>query len=39
MFGPHEAVIPEVTGSAHLTGKNEFWIDPADPLGNGFILR
>ena len=38
-FGPHEAVIPEVTGSAHLTGKNEFWIDPADPLGHGFILR
>jgi len=38
-FGPHEAVIPEVTGSAHLTGKNEFWIDPSDPLGHGFILR
>jgi len=38
-FGPYEAVIPEVTGSAHLTGKNEFWIDPADPLGHGFILR
>jgi proline racemase len=39
MFGPHEAVIPEVTGSAFLTGKSEFWIDPADPLGHGFILR
>ncbi len=38
-FGPHEAVIPEVSGSAHLTGKNEFWIDPGDPLGHGFILR
>jgi proline racemase len=38
-FGPHEAVVPEVAGSAFLTGKNEFWIDPADPLGHGFILR
>jgi len=38
-FGPYEAVVPEVTGSAHLTGTSEFWIDPADPLGHGFILR
>lgn len=38
-FGPHDAVVPEVTGSAYLTGINEFWIDPADPLRHGFILR
>jgi trans-L-3-hydroxyproline dehydratase len=38
-YGPYEAVVPEVTGSAHLTGTSEFWIDPADPLGHGFILR
>jgi trans-L-3-hydroxyproline dehydratase len=38
-FGPYEAVVPEVTGSARLTGRNEFWIDPADPLGHGFMLR
>jgi proline racemase len=38
-YGPYEAVIPEVTGSAYLTGTSEFWIDPADPLGHGFILR
>jgi trans-L-3-hydroxyproline dehydratase len=38
-FGPHSAVIPEVSGTAHFTGKNEFWFDPADPLKNGFILR
>jgi proline racemase len=38
-FGPYEAVVPEVTGSAHLTGSCEFWIDPADPLRHGFILR
>jgi len=38
-FGPYEAVVPEVTGSAHLTGTCEFWIDPSDPLRHGFILR
>lgn len=34
-----EAVIPEVHGMAHITGKNEFVIDPKDPLKKGFILR
>jgi trans-L-3-hydroxyproline dehydratase len=38
-FGPYRAVLPEVTGTAHLTGRNEFWIDPDDPLAHGFILR
>jgi len=38
-FGSYEAVLPEVTGSAHLTGTGEFWLDPADPLRHGFILR
>jgi len=38
-LGPYSAVIPEVTGSAHITGKCEFLIDPADPLRRGFILR
>jgi proline racemase len=38
-FGPHPAVVPEVTGRAFLTGRNEFWLDPGDPLGGGFILR
>lgn len=38
-FGPHDAIIPEVSGTAHLTGRNEFWFDPNDPLQNGFILR
>lgn len=37
--GPYEAVIPGVTGTAFLTGRNEFLIDPSDPLRNGFILR
>lgn len=38
-FGPHTAVVPEVEGRAFITGKNEFWIDPEDPLKEGFILR
>lgn len=38
-FGNYDAVIPEVEGSAYITGSNEFVIDPKDPLKNGFILR
>lgn len=34
-----DAVIPEVQGTAYITGKNEFVIDPNDPLKEGFILR
>jgi trans-L-3-hydroxyproline dehydratase len=38
-FGQHAAIIPEVEGTAHITGRHEFVIDPSDPLRNGFILR
>ncbi len=38
-FGEHEAVIPNVKGTAWITGRNEFLIDADDPLKNGFILR
>jgi trans-L-3-hydroxyproline dehydratase len=38
-FGPYPAVIPEVEGSASITGRHEFLIDPDDPLRDGFILR
>ena len=38
-FGPHPAVIPQVEGSAYITGRHEFLIDPEDPLRDGFILR
>ena len=38
-FGPYNAVIPKVTGAAHLCGQNTWWIDPADPLRTGFMLR
>ncbi|WNJ20005.1 proline racemase family protein [Pontibacter sp. G13] len=33
------AVIPEVRGTAFITGKHEFVIDPADPLKRGFVFR
>ena len=39
IFGSHKAVVPEVTGQAWFCGKNETWIDPNDPLKNGFIFR
>lgn len=39
MFGPHSAVIPEVEGTARITGRHEFLIDPDDELRNGFMLR
>lgn len=39
VFGPYDAVIPEIEGTAHITGRNEFWIDPGDKLGRGFFLR
>lgn len=38
-FGPHRAIIPLVEGSAYITGRHEFLIDPHDPLKNGFVMR
>jgi proline racemase len=38
-FGPYDAVVPEVGGTAHVTARHEFYFDPADPLSPGFILR
>jgi proline racemase len=38
-FGPYDAVIPEVSGTASFTGRNEFYFDPNDPFRSGFILR
>lgn len=37
--GSMDAVVPEVTGSAHITGRNELLFDPRDPLAEGFLLR
>lgn len=38
-FGPHNAVIPEVSGTASIIGRNEFYFDPDDPFRRGFLLR
>lgn len=38
-FGGYEAVRPRVEGSAHITGRHRFVVDPADPFGEGFVLR
>ena len=36
--GPHDAVIPEVEGSAYITGYHTFVIDPSDPVADGFRI-
>ncbi len=38
-FGPFAAIIPEVSGTAYITGQSEFYFDPDDPFDAGFILR
>lgn len=37
--GGEPAVVPEVTGRAWISGRNEILVDPADPLARGFLLR
>lgn len=34
----YDAVIPEITGSAYLTGTHQFFIDPKDPLKEGILV-
>ncbi len=38
-FGNRQAVIPEVEGTAFVTGTHNFIIDPNDPMKQGFFLR
>ena len=38
-FGGYRAIIPEVEGTAFITGRHEFFIDPQDEFTEGFILR
>ena len=35
----YDAVVPEIEGSAWITGRNEILIAPDEPLAEGFILR
>ncbi len=36
--GEYEAIIPEVSGTAFVTGRQEFLLDPHDGLGRGFLI-
>ena len=36
--GGFDAVIPEVSGPAHITGFHQFVVDSDDPLGDGFEM-
>ena len=36
--GPCKGGVPEVSGTAYLTGFHQFVIDPSDTLGKGFRL-
>jgi len=38
-FYGYQAVVPRVSGSASFVGRNEFWFDPEDAYGEGFIFR
>jgi trans-L-3-hydroxyproline dehydratase len=38
-YGGYEAIIPEVTGTASITGQCRLYFDPDDPLKHGFIMR
>jgi proline racemase len=37
--GDRPAIVPRVRGTAFVTGRHEFLIDPEDPLRTGFLLR
>ena len=37
--GPYKAIIPEITGSAYITGHSQFFIDENDPVKYGFSLQ
>jgi trans-L-3-hydroxyproline dehydratase len=36
---PDGGVVAEVSGRAHILGRAEWWLDPADAVGAGFLLR
>jgi proline racemase len=33
------AILPEITGTAYLTGMSQFFFDPDDPLRTGYLLE
>ncbi len=38
VVGEHEAIVPEIEGSAWVTGQHEFLVDDDDPLKEGFRI-
>ncbi len=38
LIGEHDAIIPEIEGSAWITGEHTFCIDDDDPCAEGFVL-
>jgi trans-L-3-hydroxyproline dehydratase len=38
-LGPYDAVVPEVSGSAHICGEATWMLDHHDPLRHGFLVR
>lgn len=38
-FGPYDAIVPEVGGTAHIMARQEAFFDPRDPFADGFIFR
>jgi proline racemase len=37
-IGPYPAVVPQLTGSAWITGRAEYVVDPDDPFPAGFTV-
>ncbi len=38
-FGNYDAIIPEINGTAYITGKHEFYVDPEDQIRDGIFIR
>ena len=38
MVGEYPAIVPEISGSAWITGEHTFIVEPDDPLAEGFSL-
>ncbi len=38
-IGAYDAIVPEISGRAYITGRHEFIIDPRDELGRGFLVE
>ena len=34
-----DAIVPRVAGTAYITGRHQFLVDPDDPLKHGFLIR